>query len=120
MFTRYWTNCRAVENSCVYVFRSLGTFLTVLKFRRLAFQKFKRQSWGPNFYLPGSVYIFLRQSHGCTDALFWIWTVLKPVKIQLGFASSCEQSENIEQFRVNEVFGPIFQPVENSPGAVRA
>ena len=43
MFTRYWTNCREVENSCVYVFRSLGTFLTVLKFRRLAFQKFKRQ-----------------------------------------------------------------------------
>lgn len=31
---------------------------------------------------------------------------------------SCEPSENIEQFRVNEVAGQIFLPVENSSGAV--
>ena len=35
------------------------------------------------------------------------------------FKVRCEQSENIERFRVNEVSGHIFQPVvENSTSAV--
>ena len=35
------------------------------------------------------------------------------------FKVPCEQDENIERFRVNDVSGPIFQPVENSSSVVR-
>ena len=32
----------------------------------------------------------------------------------------CEQGKNIERSRVDQVSGQIFQPVENSSGAVRS
>ena len=35
-----------------------------------------------------------------------------------GLSVQCEQSENIKRFRMNEVPDQIFQPVENSSGAV--
>ena len=38
----------------------------------------------------------------------------KWVKIQPDSSVPCEQSENIERFRVNEVSCQIFQPVGNS------
>ena len=41
------------------------------------------------------------------------------VRLLATFKVPCEQSENIERFRVNDVSGPIFQLVENSSGAVR-
>ena len=51
--------------------------------------------------------LFVFRSHGTT------FTDVQPFKVP------CDQSENIERSRVNEVSGPIFQPVENSSGAVR-
>ena len=48
--------------------------------------------------------------------------MVKPLtkfKIQPGSSAVlCKQWENIELFHVNEVPGHIFQPVENSSGAV--
>jgi len=67
-----------------------------------------------NFICP----VWSQFSYDKVMVAFWIWTALRPVKIQPGCEDSCEQSENIERFGVNEVFGQIFQPVENSPGAV--
>ena len=46
-------------------------------------------------------------------------TPLLKVKIYPGLSFPCEQSENIEQFRVNKMSGQIFQMVENSSGTVR-
>ena len=45
---------------------------------------------------------------------------LKRTKIEIAqsFKVPCEQSENIELSRVNEVHGQILPPVENSFGAV--
>ena len=51
--------------------------------------------------------LFVFRSHGTT------FTDVQPFKVP------CDQSENIERSRVNEVSGQIFQPVENSFGAVR-
>ena len=50
--------------------------------------------------------LFVFRSHGTT------FTDVQPFKVP------CDQSENIERSRVNEVSGQIFQPVENSFGAV--
>ena len=49
------------------------------------------------------------------------WHTVKPltkVNIQPGSSVPCKQWENIELLHVNEVSGKIFQPVENSSGAV--
>ena len=51
--------------------------------------------------------LFVFRSHGTT------FTDVQPFKVP------CDQSESIERSSVNEVFGQIFQPVENSFGAVR-
>ena len=51
--------------------------------------------------------LFVFRSHGTT------FTDVQQLKVP------CEQSENIERSRVNEVSGQIFQPVENSSAAVR-
>ena len=51
--------------------------------------------------------LFVFRSHGTT------FTDVQPFEVP------CDQSENIERSRVNEVCGQIFQPVENSFGAVR-
>ena len=50
--------------------------------------------------------LFVFRSHGTT------FTDLQQFKVP------CEQSENIERSCVNEVCGQIFQPIENSSGAV--
>ena len=57
----------------------------------------------------------------CQSSALRIGTRVKPltkVNIQPGSSVPCKQWENIELLHVNEVSGKIFQPVENSSGAV--
>lgn len=55
--------------------------------------------------------------YGCTILDLEVLKPVKKVKIQPGSAVPCEQSKNIESFRVNEVSCQIFLSVKNLPGA---
>ena len=55
-----------------------------------------------NEFSTGTILLFVLRSHGTTT-----FTDVQPSK------APCEQSENIERSRFNEVSGQIFQPVEN-------
>ena len=63
-------------------------------------------------------YLAGRRRFGYAKVALCAWAVRKGtenwVKIQPDSSVSCEQSENIERFRVNEVPCQIFQPVGNS------
>lgn len=95
--------------------RSLGTFLTVLKFRRIAVQNAKVEV--KLFFYP----VRSKFSYGNVMVVrmhYFGFGSLKTTEKGENSTRFCEQSKNIESFRVNEVSCQIFLSVKNLPGAV--